>query len=159
MGHHLHLLVLATPGMRRRTLVTIFLGIFTQMSGNTLLGFYSGLLFGMMGFTKSLVKAQLNLANHCWGLLNSTFFALIVTRFRRRYMFMLSAASMCAVFTAMTVSFWALQQADKAKVKNPPAQITALVMYYAYGPCYNLGNNALTYSEYRSTPICNGSYR
>lgn len=133
--------------MRRRTLVTAFLGLFTQMSGNTLLGFYSGLLFNMMGFTQSLVKAQLNLANHCWGLLNSTFFALVVTRFRRRYMFMLSAFSMCVVFIGMTSAFWALQVADKAKTKNSQAQIAALIMYYAYGPCYNLGNNALTYSK------------
>lgn len=135
-----------TPGMRRRFLVTVFLGLFTQMSGNTLLGFYSGLLFNMMGYTSNFAKTRINLANHCWGLINGTIIALIVTRFPRRYMFMLSAGSMCLVFIAMTTSFSQLRAAEVAKTKNGAASIAALFFYFAYSPCYNIGNNALTYS-------------
>jgi len=134
--------------MRRRTLVTVFLGLFTQMSGNTLLSYYSGLLFNMMGYTSGYAKTRINIANHCWSLMTSAFFALIVTRFRRRWMFMLSAASMCLVFISMTTSFSVLKTANDKKMKNSSAQIAALFFYFAYSPCYNLGNNALTYSEF-----------
>lgn len=139
--------MVATPGMRRRTLVTAFLGLFTQMSGNTLLGFYSGLLFEMMGYTTNYAKTRINIANHCWGLINATAFALIITRFRRRWMYMLSAALMCLTFISMTTSFQVLKTAKDNKTKNQSASIAALFFYFAYSPCYNLGNNALTYSE------------
>jgi hypothetical protein len=134
--------------MRRRTLITSFLGLFTQMSGNTLLGFYSGLLFNMMGYTTNYAKTRINIANHCWGLITATLFALIVTRFPRRVMFMTSATAMCLCFTAMTVSFSQLREANNRGMKNQSASIAALFFYFAYQPCYNLGNNALTYSQY-----------
>jgi hypothetical protein len=136
-----------TAGMRRRVLITIFLGLFTQMSGNTLLSYYSNLLFEMMGYTTSYAKSRINLANQCWSLINGTIIALIVTRFRRRWMFMLSAASMCLVFTSMTISFESLRNAKDNMTTNQQASIAALFFYFAYSPCYNIGNNALTYSK------------
>ncbi|CAH0051866.1 unnamed protein product [Clonostachys solani] len=138
--------LLRTSGMRRRVLVTVFIGLFTQLSGNTLLSYYSGVLFGLMGYTKALVKTQLNLANACWGLLNATIIALIVPRFPRRKMYMLSAASMLAMFIGMTVSLERMQASLAAGGKNTAAGIAALFFYYAYSPTYNIGNNALTYT-------------
>ncbi|KAF2730749.1 hexose transporter-like protein [Polyplosphaeria fusca] len=135
-----------TAGMRRRVLIACFLGLFTQMSGNTLLSYYSSLLFEMMGYTTSYAKTRINIANNCWSLINATFFALVVTRFRRRWMFMLSSSAMLLVFISMTISFEKLREADDAGVKNRSAQIAALIFYFAYSPCYNLGNNALTYT-------------
>jgi hypothetical protein len=135
-----------TAGMRRRVLIASFLGLFTQMSGNTLLSYYSNLLFAMMGYTTSYAKTRINIANNCWSLINATFFALVVTRFRRRWMFMLSSSCMLLVFMSMTISFERLRVADDAGVKNKSAQIAALFFYFAYSPCYNLGNNALTYT-------------
>ncbi|VUC28755.1 unnamed protein product [Clonostachys rosea] len=138
--------LLRTSGMRRRVLVTVFIGLFTQLSGNTLLSYYSGVLFGLMGYTKALVKTQLNLANACWGLLNATVIALVVPRFPRRKMYMLSAASMLAMFIGMTVSLERMQASLAAGGKNTAAGIAALFFYYAYSPTYNIGNNALTYT-------------
>lgn len=116
------------------------------MSGNTLLSYYSGLLFQMMGYTTTYAKTRINIANQCWSLLNGTIAALVVARFPRRTMYMLSALSMCAVFTAMTVSFHSLRVAKDANTTNDAAAIAALFFYFAYSPCYNLGNNALTYT-------------
>ncbi|KAK7217755.1 hypothetical protein V2G26_005758 [Clonostachys chloroleuca] len=138
--------LLRTSGMRRRVLVTVFIGLFTQLSGNTLLSYYSGVLFGLMGYTDSLLKTQLNLANACWGLLNATIIALIVPRFARRKMYMLSAASMLAMFIGMTVSLERMQTSLAIGEKNKAAGIAALFFYYAYNPTYNIGNNALTYT-------------
>ena len=136
----------ATKAMRKRVLIAIFLGLFTQMSGNTLLSYYSNLLFNMMNFTSTYAKTRINIANQCWSWMNATFFALIVARFRRRVMFMTSATGMLLVFTAMTIAFYFLREANDAGRTNSHASIAALFMYFAYSPFYNLGNNALTYT-------------
>ena len=140
--------MVGTPGMRRRTFISAFLGLFTQMSGNTLLTYYQNLLFVMMGYTSAYAKTRINLANQCWSLINSTTLALLVARFKRRTMFMLSTGGMLAVFLAMTVSFERLREAKNHKVTNQPAAIAALFFFFAYSPTYNLGNNALTYSKF-----------
>lgn len=145
--------LIRTPGMRRRIYVSIFLGLFTQLSGNTLISYYSNYLFDMMGFTSEFAKTRINVANACWGLINGTIIALIVTRFRRRLMFMLSAGSMCLVFTAFTISLWALQKAQDEGVQNKQANVSGLFFYFAFSAAYNIGNNALTYSKSPQTPI------
>lgn len=141
--------MISTPGMRRRVLIASFIGLFTQLSGNTLLSYYQDLLYDMMGYTSDFAKTRINLANSCWGLLTASAAAFIVAHFRRRTMYMLAAGSMLATFTAMTISFQRLRVAKDAGVKNNAAGIAVLFFYFAYNPCYNLGNNALTYSKSR----------
>jgi hypothetical protein len=138
--------LLSSYGMRRRFIVTLFIGLFTQLSGNTLLSYYSGVLFGMMGYTSNYAKTRINLANACWGLINATLIAFFVTRFKRRHMYMLSAACMCLVFVAMTVSLERMQVAISGGGTNSSAGISGLFWYFAFSPCYNIGNNALTYT-------------
>lgn len=136
-----------SAGMRRRVLIAVMMGLFTQMSGNTLLSYYSNLLFQMMGYTTDYAKTRINVANQCWSLINAVIIVLIVTRFPRRYMFMLSAASMCLVFTGMTIAFERLDFAKKHDFTNDAAAKAALFFYFAYSACYNIGNNSLTYSK------------
>ncbi|KAG4252886.1 hypothetical protein BFJ72_g8551 [Fusarium proliferatum] len=137
--------VIRTAGMRRRFVVTIFIGLFTQLSGNTLLSYYSGVLFGMMGFTDDYTKTRINLAYACWSFLNATIIALIVTRFKRRHMYMLSATLMLCAFIGMTVSLERIQAIPEGQKNNAPG-IAALFWYFAYSPTYAIGNNALTYT-------------
>jgi hypothetical protein len=99
-----------------------------------------------MGYTSTYAKTRINIANQCWGLINGVIIALVVTRFRRRWMFMLSASSMTIVFMAMTICFQRLRVADDNNTTNPSAQIASLFFYFAYSPCYNIGNNSLTYT-------------
>lgn len=138
--------LLSTKGMRHRFLITIFIGFFTQLSGNTLLSYYSGVLFQMMGYTTNYAKTRINIANACWGLINATTIAFIVTRFPRRIMYMTSAILMLLVFIAMTISLERLQFAVDNNFTNKAAGISALFWYFAFSPCYNIGNNALTYT-------------
>jgi len=135
-----------TAGMRRRVFVASMMGLFTQMSGNTLLSYYSNLLFEMMGYTTSYAKTRINVANQCWSLLTGVPTALIVPRFPRRIMFMLSSFTMMIVFIGMTVSFERLRFAKNNGFVNKSAGISALVFYFAFSPCYNIGNNSLTYT-------------
>ena len=138
--------VVRTAGMRRRFVVTIFIGLFTQLSGNTLMSYYSSKLFELMGYTSDWTKTRINLANACWNLMNATALALIVPRFKRRNMYMLSASLMLLVFIAITVSLQQIQATPEGQ-KNNSAGIAALFFYFAYSPTYNIGNNALTYSK------------
>lgn len=135
-----------TAGMRRRVFIACMMGLFTQMSGNTLLSYYSNLLFEMMGYTTSYAKTRINIANQCWSFINGVAIALIVPRFKRRWMFMLSSASMLLVFMSMTISFYFLRVADDGNFVNKSAGIAALFFYFAYSPTYNIGNNSLTYT-------------
>ncbi len=139
--------MLSTAGIRRRVFISAFLGLFTQMSGNTLISYYSNLIFQMMGYTTTYAKTRINLANLCWQFLTANITALYVTRFRRRWMFMLSSLTMCACFIGMTVAFEQLSVAQNAKVTNSAAGVAALFFFFAYAPMYNVGNNALTYSK------------
>jgi len=101
----------------------------------------------MMGYTSSYAKTRINLANQCWSLINALTLALLVAKFKRRTMFLLSTGAMLATFIAMTVSFEQLRVAKTNKVQNKPAAVAALFFFFAYSPAYNLGNNALTYSK------------
>lgn len=137
-----------TPGMRRRVYVTIFVGLFTQLSGNTLISYYSNQLFELMGYTETYAKTRINVANACWGFATSLTLALIVPRFRRRHMYMLSATAMLCAFIGYTVSLERQYHYDSMGVDSPrPVNIAALFFFFAYAPCYNIGNNALTYSK------------
>lgn len=138
--------MIRSPGMRRRVVIASFLGLFTQLSGNSLLSYYQSLLFELMGYTSNYAKTRINIANQCWGLINGVMIALVVTRFRRRWMFMLSSGSMMFVFMAMTICFQKLQHAKAVGTTNNPAQIASLFFYFAFSPCYNIGNNSLTYT-------------
>lgn len=139
--------IVSMPGMRRRAIVSVFLGLFTQLSGNSLISYYSNLLFEMMGYTTTFAKTRINIAYQCWSLLTAVIIALFVTRFKRRLAFMTSAGLMLCVFTGMTVAFYNLQVAKDAKTTNSAAGIAALFFYFSYQPTYNIGNNALTYSK------------
>ena len=138
--------MLRTKGMRRRVLIVCFLGLFTQMSGNTLLSYYQNLLFELMGYTTTFAKTRINIANQCWGLMNGVFLALVVTRFRRRWMFMLSAGLMALCFMSMTITFQSMSVSTAKGQINKKAQLASMFFFFAFSPCYNIGNNSLTYT-------------
>jgi sugar porter (SP) family MFS transporter len=138
--------LLRTAGMRRRFLVTVFVGLFTQLSGNTLISYYSNQLFTLMGIKTNYEKTRVNVANACWGFFNATILALVVPRFPRRKMYMLSASLMLLTFIGYTISLERIQAAADAGVENKSANIAGFFFFFAYSPCYNIGNNALTYT-------------
>jgi len=139
--------LLRTAGMRRRFLVTIFIGLFTQLSGNTLISYYSNQLYDLMGYTSSFAKTRINVANACWGFANATVLALIVPRFPRRWMYMLSAGLMLGAFIGYTVALERQNHYKDLGVSSPKSvNIAGLFFYFGFSACYNIGNNALTYT-------------
>jgi hypothetical protein len=63
-------------------------------------------------------------------------------------MYLLSLTSMVLVYIGLTVSIEQVVGAKSHKHTNTHASVAALFFIYAHSPCYNIGNNALTYSKY-----------
>lgn len=140
--------LVASPGMRRRLLITVMLGLFTQWSGNTLISYYLGDLLRMIGLTNSTDVQKINVSLACWALVCGTTVALLVVRVRRRVMYLMCTVSLLLCYIAWTISMKFAQTAAEAGTPNGAANIAVLFFIYAYSPCYNMGYNALTYSEW-----------
>lgn len=105
----------------------------------------------MIGIKDSITKQKLNVGYACWSLVTGAFVALIVTRFKRRSLYMLCTLSLLAVYTGWTISMQKATTAEKAKGHNKGASIASAFFIFAYQPCYNIGFNALTYSKFRNS--------
>lgn len=135
--------------MRRRLLVTVMLGLFTQWSGNTLISYYLGDLLKMVGLTDSTAVQRINVSIACWSLICATIVSLLVLRVRRRVMYLACTLSLLCCYLGWTVAMKFAQTAADTGTPNGSANVAVLFFIYAYSPCYNVGYNALTYSESR----------
>jgi len=62
-------------------------------------------------------------------------------------MYLMCTCSLLLCYIAWTISMERAQTAAAMGVPNQAANIAVLFFIYAYSPCYNMGYNALTYSE------------
>ena len=100
----------------------------------------------MIGIKDALTKQKLNVGYAAWSLVTGGVVALIVTRFKRRTLYMLCTLSLLVVYTGWTIAFKYATTADKAGGHNGAASAASAFFIFAYQPCYNIGFNALTYS-------------
>lgn len=138
--------LIKTSGMRRRVLITTMLGLFTQWSGNTLISYYLGDLLKLIGYTDSAYIQKINVSIACWSLFCGVTVSLLVTKIRRRVMYLACTMSLLCCYIAWTVSFQKAQSAAENHVPNHAAAVATMFFIYAYSPCYNMGYNALTYT-------------
>jgi MFS family permease len=91
-----------TPGNRRRLLISISLGIFSQWAGNGVVSYYLPLMLSTIGIKtvseQTLISACLNV----WNLLWAVAAAFCVDRLGRRFLFLASASIMLASFIVIT---------------------------------------------------------
>ncbi|KAK1252108.1 hypothetical protein MKX08_003295 [Trichoderma sp. CBMAI-0020] len=135
-----------TAGMRRRTLISSFLGLFTQWSGNTLISYYLGDLLAMIGQTDSVFKQKINVAIACWSLFAGVTVSLLVNRFNRRTMYLTCTISLLVVYICWTVTMQQSIRGNEIGIPNKAAGAATIFFIFAYQPCYNIGYNALTYT-------------
>ena len=97
----------------------------------------------MIGWRNSTDIQKVNVGLSSWSLITAATAALLVTRFRRRVMYMTCAASLLAVYVGWTV---AMERTMSSDVKgdgsgeiNKGAGIAVLFFIFAYKPCYNIG--------------------
>jgi len=107
----------------------------------------------MIGIKDSLTKQKMNVGYAAWSLLTGLVISLVVTRFKRRTLYMSCTISLLLVYTGWTVSMQKATTAEKAKGHNGGASAASAFFIFAYQPCYNIGFNALTYSEFNPTPF------
>jgi hypothetical protein len=134
--------MIAVPGLRKRVIIGSFLGLFTQWSGNTLLSYYLNQLLNMIGYDDAGFVGKVNVGLNNWNLVNAVCISLLVRRFPRRKMYLICASSLLCCYVAWTV---AMQQYAATK-RIEPARLTIAIIFI-YQMCYNIGYNALTYSE------------
>lgn len=135
-----------SAGMRRRTLITVMLGLFTQWSGNTLISYYFGDLLDRAGIKDSVMKQKLNVANACWSFVCAFIASFLVKKFRRRTLFLYCTISMLLCYTAWTISMERAETAEDAGGENHAAGIANVFFIFLFPACYNVGYNALTYT-------------
>lgn len=133
--------LLATPGNRRRTLLMLLLGLFSQWSGNGLVSYYLARVLRTVGVTSAETQ---NIINGCLMIFNwitAVSSAFLTTKLKRRTQFLISGFGMLAVFSAQTLCAGLFN--EKA---NKGAGYGVVVMLFVYYMFFNLGFNALVYS-------------
>ncbi|CAJ2503396.1 Uu.00g107900.m01.CDS01 [Anthostomella pinea] len=136
----------ATSGMRRRMLISAALGLFTQWSGNTLISYYLGDILDMIGKPDPIFQQQINVAISAWYLINGTVASLLVTKFKRRTMYLTCTTSLLCVYIGWTISMERAITAVDAGTTNNAANGLVLFFIFLYSAAYNIGYNALTYT-------------
>lgn len=145
--------LIKTPGMRRRTLITAMLGLFTQWSGNTLISYYLNDILDMIGRTSSVFKQQINLGLSCWSLVCGVTIVLLCVRLKRVTAAYMCTISLLVVYVAWTISMERAMAADDAGTTNNAASVTVLFFIFAYKPAYQIFYNALTFSKLAPTSL------
>lgn len=128
-----------TSGMRRRVILSTALGLFTQWSGNTLISYYLGTLLKMVGWEQATDIQKVNVGLSSWSLITAATAALLVTRFRRRVMYMTCVISLLCVYIGWTVCMERTMTSDKAGNINESSGIGVIFFIFAYKPAYNIG--------------------
>jgi hypothetical protein len=108
--------------------------------------YYLGDLLKLIGYHDSNYIQKINVSIACWSLFCGVTVSLLVTKIRRRVMYLACTLSLLCCYTAWTVAMQKSQTASKGGTPNQAANIATMFFIYAYSPCYNMGYNALTYT-------------
>ncbi|KAH8595283.1 general substrate transporter [Bisporella sp. PMI_857] len=141
-----------TAGMRKRAFISMMIGLFTQWSGNTLISYYFFTILGLVGVKTPKIQQAVNLGKEGWSLINAFAIALVITRFKRRKMYLLCTSCMLTVYVCWTICMGVYMEAEKKHKVDPsyPLNMTAgkmvIFFIFLYSPAYNIGFNSLTYT-------------
>ncbi|KAI0342860.1 general substrate transporter [Trametopsis cervina] len=131
----------STPGNRKRMRIIIALAIFSQWSGNGLVSYYINLILEGVGITSPNTKAAINGGLQVWNLVAAMTGALLVDRWGRRTLFIISNAGMLfgkcpdfALWTITTALFNELHITTAAKATLPFIFLFYLFYDIAYTP-------------------------
>jgi hypothetical protein len=134
-------------GMRRRTLITAGVGVFSQWSGNTLISYYLNDILEMIGRSSSIFKQQINVALSCWSLVCGVIIVLTCVQLKRVTAAYMCSIGMLVVYVGWTIAMERANAAIDAGTRNEAAAGAVLFCIFAYKPAYQIFYNALTYSK------------
>ncbi|KAL2833968.1 general substrate transporter [Aspergillus pseudoustus] len=133
--------LVATPGNRRRLLLMIMLGLFSQWSGNGLVSYYLVRVLETVGIASRKNQSVINGSLMIWNWISAIGSALLTAKIRRRTQFLISTGGMLAIFTAQTLCAGLFNEHNNHAAGN--TVIAMLFLFYAF---YNCAFNALLYS-------------
>ncbi|KAJ7682887.1 general substrate transporter [Mycena rosella] len=131
----------STPGMRKRAMLAVFLGISVQWSGAGLIGSYLPRILDSVGIHDDTTKNRINLVHSCWGLLCATTLALTMPRFKRRTVFLIGTT-----LTFLVMVGWTVATAEWTKSENPTSAVVVLVFIFLFTPACAMGFCTLVYA-------------
>ncbi|KAM0546451.1 hypothetical protein ACHAPJ_010807, partial [Fusarium lateritium] len=133
--------IFTTPGNRKRMIIIICLGMFSQWSGVGLVSYYLVRVLETVGVTSA---EERNILNGCLMIFNwitSVISAFLTAYLKRRTQFLISGCGMLAIFATQTLGAGLFNE-DGNKAAGRLV-IATLFLYYIF---YNLAFNALLYS-------------
>lgn len=91
-----------TPGNRKRFRIVLTVSFFSQWSGNGLISYYLTLILDSIGYTAESTQTLINALLTLWSLIWGLAFSLIVNRFGRRTLFLISTAGSLVCYVVWT---------------------------------------------------------
>jgi sugar porter (SP) family MFS transporter len=128
----------ATPANRRRIIIVVCLGIFSQWSGNGLISYYLPKVLENAGIHNSGTQLQINLGLSCWNGFVAVSFAFGVDRFGRRPLFLISVFGMLGSFIVWTICSSINSRTDSAS--SSIAIVSFIFIFYTF---YNIAFSGL----------------
>ncbi|KAJ5644257.1 uncharacterized protein N7484_006764 [Penicillium longicatenatum] len=133
--------LISNKGNRRRMLLMVMLGVFSQWSGNGLVSYYLARVLDTVGISSYKTKNTINGCLMIWSWICSICSAFLTAHLRRRTQFLISTAGMLAVFASQTLCAGLFNE-----TANHAAGYAVIAMLFLFYTFYNLGFNALLYS-------------
>lgn len=91
-----------TPGNRKRFWIVLAVSFFSQWSGNGLISYYLTLILDSIGYTAESTQTLINALLTLWSLIWGLVFSLIVNKFGRRTLFLVSTAGLLVCYVVWT---------------------------------------------------------
>ncbi|KAK5168389.1 uncharacterized protein LTR77_006959 [Saxophila tyrrhenica] len=128
-----------TPGNRKRTLIAVCVGTFSQWSGNGLVSYFLAKVLATVGITDQGTQNKINLSLTCWNLITGVSFALLTKVLKRRTQYLTAFIGMTIVFAC-----WTGASANYAQTGNQQAAGAVVGMIFVYYMFYTI-MHPLTY--------------
>jgi sugar porter (SP) family MFS transporter len=130
--------LIRTKGNRRRLLILMALGLFSQWSGNGLASYYLNLVLNNIGITNGNTQLVINGCLQILNLIVALGQCFVVDYFGRRTLFLVSTSGMLVAFI-----IWTACAAEFAKHHIQAAGNTVIAMIYIYYVFYNMAWSGL----------------
>ncbi|KAH0605253.1 uncharacterized protein H6S33_005235 [Morchella sextelata] len=128
----------STKGNRHRMTICICAGLFSQLSGNSLVSYYIGDILKQVGIEDSETQNLINGILMIWNMIVAGSMAFAVDKAGRRPLFLGSTFGMMITFIAWTIaSKFAVEQ------KSSAAGSAVVAMIFIYYTCYNMAWSGL----------------
>ncbi|KAF9811533.1 hypothetical protein IEO21_06537 [Rhodonia placenta] len=128
----------STPGNRKRMIIAIAIGWFSQWSGNGLVSYYLNKVFDTIGITSTSKQLLITGILAIWNLIISVSASFLVDRIGRRPLFLWATGGSLVFFTLQTIC-----SAQYALHQQPAAAHSVIAFIFLYYAFYDLAYTPL----------------